>query len=308
MDVDDEIRAEIMRVRLERPEEPEDLARARTRPGKWAERPLVIVAADHPARGVVAAGGDPWAMADRIRFLRRLAEVLAQPVVDGALVTPDLFEELLVLNRWAVERGAPDVLAGKVMVGSVNRGGIAGAVFELDDFASAYTPAAIARMGLEAAKVLLRVDPESRDSAETIKRTVRLLDRMARRGIPVFVEPLSVPLDADHLVRLVGVVSGLGGSTRGRWLKLPMVEDFPRVARASTLPIVLLGGSRPGAPEEMARAVARVMEGASTVRGIMMGRGVLYPPSGVSPAEAAVVVGRAVKPEADAEVVSWLSR
>lgn len=304
----DPIRAEILRVRLEEPEAPGELARARVRPGRWLQAPLVIVAADHPARGIVAAGDDAWAMADRADFLRRIAEVLAQPAVDGVLVTPDLFEELLMVNRWAVGLGAPDVLAGKVIVGSVNRGGMAGSVFELDDFASAYTPAAMGRMAIDAAKMLLRIDPESRDSAETLRGAVRLLDRLARRRLPVFLEPVSVPLETEALVRLVGVVSGLGSTTYGRWLKLPMVEGFSRVARASTLPIVLLGGSRPGAPDALRRAVERAMDAAPNVRGIMMGRGVLYPPAGLTPAEAALTIAGAVKPGEEMEVVTWLSR
>src|SRR5580698_8086963 len=80
---------------------------------------LMIIAADHTARGVLAAGGDPMAMASRFDLLDRLLTALARPGVDGVLGTADIVEDLLLLGA----------LDNKVVVGSMNRGGILGAVF-----------------------------------------------------------------------------------------------------------------------------------------------------------------------------------
>ena len=84
---------------------------------------LMLVAADHPARGALRAGDDALAMADRCRLLDRLSVALSRPGVDGVLGTADVIEDLLLLGA----------LDGKVVIGSMNRGGLAGTVFEIDD-------------------------------------------------------------------------------------------------------------------------------------------------------------------------------
>src|SRR4029077_4212085 len=61
-------------------------------------RKLFLIAADHPGRGVLAAGGDPRAMADRGTFLDRLVTALAHPEVDGVLGTADIVDDLALLG------------------------------------------------------------------------------------------------------------------------------------------------------------------------------------------------------------------
>ena len=58
------------------------------------------------------------------------------------LGTPDILEDLLLLGA----------LEDKVVIGSMNRGGLQGAVFELDDRFTAYDAAAIAAPGSTAAR------------------------------------------------------------------------------------------------------------------------------------------------------------
>ena len=53
---------------------------------------------------------------------------------------------------------------------------------------------------------------------------------------------------AEALARLAGVASALGDSSRYLWLKLPYCEGYETVARATTLPILLLGGESAGDP------------------------------------------------------------
>ena len=79
---------------------------------------LMMIAADHPARGALRAGERPLAMADRADLLERLVLALSRPGVNGVLGTPDVLEDLLLLGA----------LDGKVVVGSMNRGGLAGTV------------------------------------------------------------------------------------------------------------------------------------------------------------------------------------
>src|SRR5690348_8121486 len=61
-------------------------------------RKMFLIAADHPARGVMAAGGDPRAMADRGALLARLQLALSRPEVDGVLGTADIVDDLALLG------------------------------------------------------------------------------------------------------------------------------------------------------------------------------------------------------------------
>ena len=78
-------------VRAIRATEPERVAKLlaarRRRPFVPADGRLMIVAADHPARGALAAGGRADAMASRPELLDRLRAALARPGVDGVLAT-----------------------------------------------------------------------------------------------------------------------------------------------------------------------------------------------------------------------------
>ncbi|WP_051663346.1 Cgl0159 family (beta/alpha)8-fold protein [Alicyclobacillus macrosporangiidus] len=299
------IRSVILEQRLEAPGRVAELARKRPRRQGWSRDRLVMVAMDHPGRRVLAAGGDPWAMANRAELLRRTAHVLMQPGVDGLLATPDIMEELLILNDWMVARGGPDFLAGKVLVGSMNRAGLAETVFELDDFVTAYTAEAIADSGLDAGKLLLRLDPNAPESARTLGYCAEAINDLARRGLPVFLEPLSIPQDTDGLVRLVGVATAIGHTSAGRWLKLPMAENFARVAEATTCPILLLGGGRPGSPEALLRRVEACLRTGDNVRGVMIGRGVLYPEDGSDPVDTALALAACVHGTAMQEGIPW---
>ena len=78
---------------------------------------LLLVAADHPARGALGVRGDGAAMASRSDLLERLVTALSRPGVDGVLGTPDILDDLLLLGA----------LDDKVAIGSMNRGGLQGA-------------------------------------------------------------------------------------------------------------------------------------------------------------------------------------
>jgi hypothetical protein len=136
-------------LRAHRPEAiAEACARRRRRRGLDASGRLMLVAADHPARGMLSVRDHPLAMADRYDLLARLVTALGRPGVDGVLGTADILEDLLLLGA----------LEDKVVIASMNRGGLQGAVFELDDRFTAYDAAAIARSGFDGGKTLTRID------------------------------------------------------------------------------------------------------------------------------------------------------
>jgi DhnA family fructose-bisphosphate aldolase class Ia len=108
-------------------------------------------------------------------------------------------------------------------------------------------------------------------------------------SIPIFVEPLPITLqnrkvkldpDPEKLIRLVGAVNALSSSSTRLWLKLPYCERFEVVARATTLPILLLGGEASEDVRGLLREIETAMKAALNVRGVLTGRNLLYPPTG----------------------------
>ncbi|MEU7382833.1 deoxyribose-phosphate aldolase [Streptomyces sp. NPDC042207] len=242
---------------------------------------LMIVAADHPARGSLGVGGRGLAMANRAELLERLCVALSRPGVDGVLATADVLEDLLLLG----------VLDGKVVMGSMNRGGLSGASFEMDDRFTGHRPRDIARFRFDAGKLLLRIDYDDPGSLSTMESTARAVDEMAELRLPVFVEPfiarrsggrVANDLSAEAVTRSIAIASGLGGTSAYTWLKLPVTEDpddMAEVLRTSTLPAVLLGGEigddQEGAYERWRKALRL-----PTVQGMVVGRSLLYPATG----------------------------
>jgi hypothetical protein len=237
---------------------------------------LMIIAADHPARGSLGAGGRPLAMANRIDLLDRILVALGRPGVDGVLATADVMEDLLLLGA----------LDGKLAIGSMNRGGITGAAFEFDDRFTGYRAAAIAAAGLDGGKMLLRMDLADPATAATLAACAGAVSELAALGVPAIVEPFIVRREAgrsrndltpDAVIRSIAIASGLGDTSAYTWLKIPVVDDMDRVTEASTLPTVLLGGDSGEAPDEM---FARWQQALAlpNVRGLAVGRNILYPP------------------------------
>ena len=246
---------------------------------------LFLVAADHPARGAIGVGGDPLRMGDRRDLLSRLTVALSHPGVDGLLATPDIVEDLLLLGSLT----GSSLLDDKVVFGSMNRGGLAGSAWELDDPITAYHAAGIYRMNLDGGKLLLRIDRQDPDSLKTIYQCARAIRVLSSQKSPVAVmlEPLPAYRDENGTLRidtspeaLIGVIaiaSGLGPTTAYTWLKLPPPSSDPmRVFAASTLPVLLLGGDPGDRGEELLSSWEEAME-APTVRGLVAGRSLIYP-------------------------------
>lgn len=302
-------------LRVNEPRLASSLAAKRPRRAQLApDGRLVIGAADHPARHVVRAGSDPDAMADRGHYLSRIVRVLTQPEVDGLMATADLIDELLLLNHLLTSAGGPDFLAGKVLVGSMNRGGLAGARFELDDTMTGYSPEGLATLGLDGGKVLLRLNLDEPDAARTMLYCTEAVEGLRRLGLPAFVEALPVERTETggwrvstapaKLIGTVGVATAMGSSSAGMWLKLPMVPEMARVAAATTCPILLLGGDSQGDPDALFARVAASMAAGANVRGLMIGRSVFYPGDGEDPAAVAVALSRIVRGTWDAATAS----
>jgi DhnA family fructose-bisphosphate aldolase class Ia len=279
--------AKITGVRLADPEVSVRAAKMRKRRSTLTpDGRLNILAADHPARRVTKVGDDPLRMANRHGYFARIVRVLQSDVVDGVMATMDVLEDLLILHHLVLEAGGPAFLDNRLLIASLNRGGLAGASWEMDDPVTGSSPATCAAMGLDGAKLLLRICDEETDSLSTMLHCARAITEMNALGLTTFLEPLPVVKNndgyrvvktAEALAKIVGVASALGDSSRYLWLKLPYCENYEVVAKATTLPILLLGGESVGDATPLLREIAAGLSAGSNVRGALVGRNVLYP-------------------------------
>jgi DhnA family fructose-bisphosphate aldolase class Ia len=268
--------SDLVKVRTRHPEAiAEAAARRARRPLLGESGRLMIVAADHPARGALGVRGHPMAMASRVDLLDRLGTALTRPGVDGVLATPDLIEDLLL-------RGALD---GKLVIGSMNRGGLQGAAFELDDRFTAYDAETLAALGFDGGKMLCRIDLADHGTAGTLESCGRAVTELARRRLMAMVEPfwshradgrVRNDLSPAAVIRSIHVAQGLGATSAYTWLKLPVVAEMERVLAATTLPTLLLGGDPAGHPDEVFATWKEALQ-LPAVRGLVAGRALLYP-------------------------------
>ena len=191
---------------------------------------LFIVAADHPARGALGVRTNPLAMANRYDLLQRLALALSRPGVDGVLGTPDVIEDLALLGA----------LDGKIAVGSMNRGGLRGAAFEMDDRFTGYDVDSMMSSGLDAGKLLVRVNLQDHATAGILENTANAVTESARAGLPIMLEPFMSEWVDGRIVndRQFERLSGMLGSGRAvtggehdastRYIAPTVLVDVPR--------------------------------------------------------------------------------
>lgn len=276
----DEQYRELLRLRAEVPGAV--AARAAERPRRSLAGDggrMMILAVDHPARRVLGVGSDPYAMGNRRRLLENTIRALRRPGVDGLLASPDILEDLLLLGE----------LDSKILFGSMNRGGLAGSIWELDDRFTAHDPPTIARLGLDGGKMLLRLDYTDPGTILTMESCARAVAGLAERGLLALIEPLPVFRDdrgrvrvseeIDLLVEAVSVASALGPTSAYTWLKLPAPSNPERMMAATTLPALLLGGDPGDRAAEMIERWRRAME-IPNVRGLVAGRSLIFPADG----------------------------
>jgi hypothetical protein len=198
--------------------------------------------------------------------------------VDGVLGTADVLEDLLLLGA----------LENKVVIGSMNRGGLAGSSFELDDRFTGHRAEDLHRMRFDAGKLLMRLDLDDPGSLNTMQGAANAINELAERGLIAMVEPflsrrvegkVRNDLSAEAVARSIAIASGLGGTSAYTWLKVPVVDDLDEIGRAletTTLPTVLLGGEVPDDPAATQQRWHKALQ-LPNVRGLVVGRSLLYP-------------------------------
>lgn len=236
---------------------------------------LLLVACDHPARGALGVRDDKLAMASRSDTLARLLEALSRPGVDGVLGTADILEDLLLLGA----------LDNRVVIGSMNRGGLQGGTFEFDDRMTGYSTSSIAENGLSGGKMLTRITLEDPGTLNTLTACAGAVSELAAQRLMALIEPfwsvrrdgrVANLLDPDSVVKSIHIAQGLGDTSAYTWLKLPVVEDLRRVMDSTSLPTLLLGGDPSGDPAETYASWTQALT-IPAVRGLVVGRALLYP-------------------------------
>jgi len=274
--ISEEALSQLRRTRHSEPDAiPAVLAKRRRRPLVRGDGRLFIVAADHPARGALGVRKDPMAMASRYDLLQRLALALSRPGVDGVLATADVIEDLALLG----------LLDGKIAVGSMNRGGLRGAVFEMDDRYTGYDVDSMVDSRLDAAKLLVRINLTDPATVATLESTAQAVTAAAKAKLPIMLEPFMSEwvddkvindLSTEAVITSVAIASGLGAASGYSWMKLPVVKEMERVMEATTMPTLLLGGDTDGDPDEIYASWGSALS-LPGVHGLIVGRTLLYP-------------------------------
>ena len=245
-----------------------------TRPTLRGNGRLMIVAADHPARGALGVGSRSTAMNSRTDLLDRLRAALADPGVDGVLATADILDDLVLLGA----------LDDKVVFSSFNRGGLAGSSFELDDRMTGATAASTAAARMNGGKMLCRIDLGDPGTVSTLAACAQAVDELASHGLVAMLEPFMSTrvegkvrndLSPDAVIKSVHISQGLGSTSAYTWMKLPVVDEMDRVMESTTMPTLLLGGD-PADPDEAFASWEKAL-GLPSVRGLIVGRTLLYP-------------------------------
>ncbi len=254
------------------------------------ESNLVIIAADHPARNVTKVGSNQIAMANRYEYLGRILRIIMLDQIDGIMATPDIIDDLLIIDHFLKKVDAKSFIDNKILLGSVNRGGLSGSPYEMYDPITAYDIQDIVNLGLDGAKIMLRLDLQTKMAKytqKTLEICVKVIRECNKVNLPIFIEPLPVFLDQNgnyklkqemkEIVKAVGVATALGGSSANMWLKLPYTNNYDQVALSTSNPILMLGGESTGNPVSILNIFQEGMLAGQNIRGCLAGRNILYP-------------------------------
>lgn len=199
--------------------------------------PALVLAADHRARGVMT--------------IERYASLLdalraALPHSDGILASAQPLADLAT---------AGDIRPDQRTYLSLNRTGLAGSTFELDDRLVATVDRAAAE-GRSGVKLMTRIDLGDPGGAAALELLGRVLEQAEAAGLEVLVEPLMwrdgrMSQVTDDIVMAAVIAHDLGAPL----LKVPVpdvpaghdrVEAVERVAASVGAPVLFLGGPHRG--------------------------------------------------------------
>jgi DhnA family fructose-bisphosphate aldolase class Ia len=239
--------------------------------------PALILAADHRARAVVTT--ENWSA-----FFDSLAQ--AMPFCDGILATAQPLRGLA---------DAGHVTAPHRTYLSINRTGLAGSTFELDDRLVASVARAAAD-GWTGVKHMTRIDMDDPLTAAALELLGQVLEQSRAADLEALIEPLlwsqgRIRRDTDGVVLAAVIAHDMGAPV----IKVPVPsvatgaerqQAVARVVASVGVPVLFLGGPRTEAGRDRVLDEVRdVMEGGGA--GMAMGRTLYQDPE---PAEMAGLV------------------
>jgi DhnA family fructose-bisphosphate aldolase class Ia len=246
---------------------------------------LVIIATDHPGRRVTKVHNDNLGLGDRYQYLGRTLRILLDESIDGVMGTTDMIEEIIIVDFLHKKRTGKSFLDKKVIIGCMNRGGHAGSVYELEDRFTSFSANSIKRLNLDGGKMLYRFHPDDHGSIITIAECAKAVTELSQLGLSVFIEPATVEgrdegfkfkADAETLIRDLGAAAALGETSLDTWLKISYNDNFERIVRSTTCPILMLGGAAKATPVSTIENFAKGIRAAPNVRGAMVGRNITF--------------------------------
>jgi DhnA family fructose-bisphosphate aldolase class Ia len=239
--------------------------------------PALILAADHRARAVLTT--ENWS-----EFFASLAQAL--PTCDGILATAQPLSGLAEAGHLTAQHRT---------YLSINRTGLAGSAFELDDRLVASVQRAAAD-GWSGVKHMTRIDMEDPLTAAALELLGQVLEQAKAAELEALIEPLvwergRIRRDPDAIVLASIVAHDMGAPV----IKVPVPAAAPgaerqravaRVVASVSVPVLFLGGPRTEAGRtSVLDEVRDVMEGGGA--GMAIGRTIYQDPD---PAEAAGLV------------------
>jgi DhnA family fructose-bisphosphate aldolase class Ia len=226
--------------------------------------PAVVLAADHRARGVVTTEN----YRDYVAAL-----VQALPSCDGILATAQPLGDLRAAGHLTPEHRT---------YLSLNRTGLVGSAFELDDRLVATVPRAEAD-GWTGVKHMTRIDMADPQTAAALELLGQVLEQARATGLEALIEPLvwrdgRVARETDAIVLAAVIAHDMGAPV----LKVPVPSVTPgeerqravaRVVASVGVPVLFLGGPLgEGGRAEVLDEVRDVMAGGGS--GMAIGRAV----------------------------------
>ncbi len=224
--------------------------------------PALILAADHRARGVLTTE-------NYAQWVGALGKAL--PHCDGILATAQPLGDL-VRDGYVTSRHRTYL--------SLNRTGLAGSVFELDDRLVASVDRA-ARDGWNGVKHMTRIDMADVQTSAALELLGQVLEQARAARLEALIEPLvwrdgRVARDTDSVVFAAVIAHDIGAPV----LKVPVPAEAPgrdrqravtRVVDSVGVPVLFLGGPMVEAGRTpVLDEVRDVMEGGGS--GMAMGR------------------------------------
>lgn len=257
----------------------------RKKPIKFSEK-IVLAAADHNARMINEYKGNKIGLSNRHEYLSRLVRMLFSSELDGVEASPDILEDLIIINYLTQKRMNFNFLENKILIGTVNRGGLKNTVWEMDDMCTCFTVDRINKLNLDGVKFMIRINPQDELSKNTLKYCTQVVNEAENYNLPIFIECLFVVNDAkggyklltdtESLIKSVGVVSSLGCTASQKWLEVPLNNEYKTVTDATTCSILVVPDELMSLPIEVIKEYTKEMKINENVRGILLGRNVMF--------------------------------